>query len=201
MITEQVRLRLITHNARLVGARKAKNWTQEEFCMLVGIDINKLHKIETLKEIPSEEVRDEMAAALNVSVEYLFPNSLIEALKDGLFDNRVAVLDEAQVVRLTEARRAGLLPSPLTNYSIDDIENRINNDAAKVAIKNVLPTLSIREQRILTLRFGLDGVSPKTLKQVGIIFGFTKERVRQIEAKALRRLRHPCRSQKLKGYV
>jgi len=72
----------------------------------------------------------------------------------------------------------------------------INNDLHDQIIK-VLKTLSEREERVLRLRFGLDGDEPKTLDQVAKIFGVTKERIRQIEARALRRLRHPLRSRKL----
>jgi len=66
---------------------------------------------------------------------------------------------------------------------------------------NVLGTLSRREEKVIRLRFGLGDGCPRTLEEVGSIFNVTRERVRQIEAKALRKLRHPSRSRKLKGYV
>ena len=64
----------------------------------------------------------------------------------------------------------------------------------------VLSTLSRREEKVIRLRFGLGDGTPRTLEEVGTIFKVTRERVRQIEAKALRKLRHPSRSRKLKGY-
>ena len=64
-----------------------------------------------------------------------------------------------------------------------------------------LETLTEREQQVLRLRFGLDDGRPRTLEEVGRVFHVTRERIRQIEAKALRKLRHPSRSKKLKDYL
>ena len=68
-------------------------------------------------------------------------------------------------------------------------------------LKDVIKTLSDREQKVLNLRFGLEDGCPRTLEEVGSMFNVTRERIRQIEAKALRKLRHPSRSKKLKDYL
>jgi RNA polymerase primary sigma factor len=68
-------------------------------------------------------------------------------------------------------------------------------------LENVLSTLTDREQKVLRLRFGLDDGRARTLEEVGKQFGVTRERIRQIEAKTLRKLRHPSRSKKLKDYL
>ncbi|MCR5332074.1 MAG: sigma-70 family RNA polymerase sigma factor, partial [Lachnospiraceae bacterium] len=65
----------------------------------------------------------------------------------------------------------------------------------------VLQTLTDREQKVLRLRFGLDDGRTRTLEEVGKEFNVTRERIRQIEAKALRKLRHPSRSKKLKDFL
>ena len=75
------------------------------------------------------------------------------------------------------------------------------NEVLKDEISEVLLTLTEREEQVLKLRFGLVDGTCRTLEEVGMIFGVTRERIRQIEAKALRKLRHPSRSKKLKDYL
>ena len=71
----------------------------------------------------------------------------------------------------------------------------------KEQLAEVLKTLTPREEKVLKLRFGLEDGNPKTLEEVGKEFNVTRERIRQIEAKALRKLRHPTRSKKLKDFL
>ena len=71
----------------------------------------------------------------------------------------------------------------------------------KEQLADVLKTLTPREEKVLALRFGLEDGNPKTLEEVGRVFNVTRERIRQIEAKALRKLRHPSRSKKLKDFL
>jgi len=85
-----------------------------------------------------------------------------------------------------------------------DVENPANQTAFKVLqeqLGSVLSTLPAREQEVLKMRFGLDDGYSLTLEEVGLYFNVTRERIRQIEAKALRRLRHPKRSRPLKDYL
>ncbi|WP_414055054.1 RNA polymerase sigma factor RpoD [Macrococcus equi] len=71
----------------------------------------------------------------------------------------------------------------------------------KEQLEDVLDTLTDREENVLRLRFGLDDGRTRTLEEVGKVFGVTRERIRQIEAKALRKLRHPSRSKRLKDFM
>lgn len=85
-----------------------------------------------------------------------------------------------------------------------DVENPANQTAFSLLqeqLSGVLSTLPAREQEVLKMRFGLDDGYSLTLEEVGLYFNVTRERIRQIEAKALRRLRHPKRSRKLKDYL
>lgn len=80
-------------------------------------------------------------------------------------------------------------------------EEYATNEILKDEISTVLMTLTDREEQVLKLRFGLIDGTCRTLEKVGQIFGVTRERIRQIEAKALRKLRHPSRSKKLKDFM
>ena len=71
----------------------------------------------------------------------------------------------------------------------------------KERVADVLETLTEREEKVLRMRFGIEDGCPRTLEEVGVEFKVTRERIRQIEAKALRKLRHPLRSQKLRGFL
>jgi RNA polymerase primary sigma factor len=89
---------------------------------------------------------------------------------------------------------------------IEDQDVQAPADAAafellREQLEDVLDTLTPREQKVLRLRFGLDDGRTRTLEEVGQVFGVTRERIRQIEAKALRKLRHPMRSKRLKDYL
>ena len=95
--------------------------------------------------------------------------------------------------------------SPLGDF-IQDNNVEVPADAATYTLlheqlMDVLSTLTEREQKVLRLRFGLDDGRPRTLEEVGRQFNVTRERIRQIEAKALRKLRHPSRSKILKDYL
>ena len=75
------------------------------------------------------------------------------------------------------------------------------SNLADSKLNDVLDTLTDREENVLRLRFGLDDGRTRTLEEVGKVFGVTRERIRQIEAKALRKLRHPSRSKQLKDFM
>lgn len=79
--------------------------------------------------------------------------------------------------------------------------DKVSKELLKDAVTEVLNTLSPREKKVLLMRFGLEDGKPKTLEEVGKEFKVTRERIRQIEAKAVRKLKHPTRARKLKDFV
>ncbi|MBW2562372.1 MAG: sigma-70 family RNA polymerase sigma factor [Deltaproteobacteria bacterium] len=160
--------------------------------------LSRLQKIESLKLVPTEDDMVKIAIALELPIDYLFPESLIEAIKANAFGKRVAELPEPQVMSLAEAARSRLL-APVN--SEDDIIEDLDRQLLRERIEEVLSTLKPEESRVIRLRFGLDDGCSRTLEQVSWEFGVTKERIRQIEAKALRRLQWTSRSRQLRGFL
>lgn len=89
----------------------------------------------------------------------------------------------------------------LLSWTNDEITNEVAYCLMKDQMQDVLYTLTPRESNVIKMRFGLNDGYEKSLEEVGKEFGVTRERIRQIEAKALRKLRHPSRSKKLKDYL
>jgi RNA polymerase primary sigma factor len=89
----------------------------------------------------------------------------------------------------------------LQDYREDDPLYEMNHEMLKARIADVLAALNYREREIIRLRYGLADGYTYTLEEVGRIFSVTRERVRQIEAKAVRKLQHPVRSRKLSGFL
>jgi len=88
--------------------------------------------------------------------------------------------------------------SKLLEFQESPEEDMIQKESA-LAIKQTLATLTPREERVITMRFGLEDGKEKTYEEVGNLFGVVRERIRQIEAKALRKLRHPARRRHIKN--
>lgn len=82
----------------------------------------------------------------------------------------------------------------------DVVMHEVEQNNLREKIEEVLTDLSDQEQKVLRMRFGLDDDTPKTLEEIGKVFGVTRERIRQIEAKAIRKLRHPSRLKLLKNF-
>lgn len=94
--------------------------------------------------------------------------------------------------------------SELQDFYADDspsVEETVEANILREDLEVALSSMKLRERQVLEFRFGLNGGHPKTLEEVGTIFNLTRERIRQIEGKALRKLRHPSRSKKLKDYL
>ena len=93
------------------------------------------------------------------------------------------------------------MPWPQELIQIDDLLfEKVSTSIARNALLNALGSLTPREADIIRLRTGFDDNRPLTLEDVGAIYGVTRERIRQIETKALRRLGHPSKSKKLKDF-
>ena len=133
----------------------------------------------TLEEIVREVKMpmDKVKSVLKVSVETI---SLDRPLKER---------DNSKLAEFIEDTQ---LTSPAQKAAFSMLQDKISS---------VLHTLSKKEEKVIRMRFGIGDGCPRTLEEVGNIFNITRERVRQIESKALRKLRHPSRSKELKGYI
>lgn len=152
--------------------------------------INKLMRIQRqlLQEYGREATPEEIAAEMEISVE-----KVREILKIA----QEPVSLETPIGEEEDSHLGDFIPD-------DDVPAPAEAAAfsmLKEQLVEVLDTLTEREQKVLKLRFGLDDGRARTLEEVGKQFDVTRERIRQIEAKALRKLRHPSRSKKLKDYL
>ena len=152
--------------------------------------INKLARIQRqltleLNREPSEE---ELAAKMGTSVE---------KIREIYKISQEPVSLETPIGEEDDSHLGDFVPDE-RNMSPEEYAT---NEMLKDEISEVLLTLTEREEKVIRLRFGLEDGKSRTLEEVGQMFGVTRERIRQIEAKALRKLRHPSRSRKLKDYM
>ena len=142
---------------------------------------------------------------------------LLQELGRDPFPSEIAEkmgISEARVIEIQKiAQDPVSLETPVGEEDDSHLGDFIQDDNAKSPgdivtstmlreqLASVLKTLNPREQKVLILRYGLEDGKPRTLEDVGKVFNVTRERIRQIEAKALRKLRHPSRSKRLKDYL
>jgi len=151
--------------------------------------INRLRKIarQLSQELGREPTHDEIAERLKMPVEKVKKIFKI-SLEPVSLETPIGEEDESHLGDFIEDKNA---VSPVESASYLMLKEQIND---------VLKTLTEREDKVIKYRFGLIDGCPRTLEEVGRIFGVTRERIRQIEAKALRKLKHPSRSKKLKEF-
>ncbi|MGN1129995.1 MAG: RNA polymerase sigma factor RpoD [Ruminococcus sp.] len=152
--------------------------------------INKVKKVSTqiLHEQGHEPTAEEVAEKLDMSVE---------KVREILRVAQEPVSLETPIGEEEDSHLGDFIPDSDTPAPADEASHAL----LKEQLQEVLSTLTPREAKVLKLRFGLEDGKSRTLEEVGQEFAVTRERIRQIEAKALRKLRHPSRSKKLKDYL
>jgi RNA polymerase sigma factor (sigma-70 family) len=176
-------------NWRVRRAREAKGWSRAELARQAGISSTTTGHAEQLRHIGAV-ARWQIALALGVPEDVLFPGE-IDALAD-----------------CGETRR---LEVPLYRDDVQALGGEVNSvvDVAEAGeqrvlssvMRDALDTLTPRERRVMQLRYGVDGSAPMTYEEIGREFGVTRERIRQIESKALRKLRHPLRTRRFRDFL
>ena len=152
--------------------------------------INKLIRISRslLQELGREPTAEEIAQAMTLPVERV--REIIKIAQEPIsLETPIGEEEDSHLGDFIEDQDA-LAPAEAASFTM-----------LKEQLEDVLETLTPRERKVLKLRFGLDDGRPRTLEEVGREFGVTRERIRQIEAKALRKLRHPSRSKRLKDFI
>ena len=152
--------------------------------------INKLIRVsrQLLQEYGREPTSEEIAREMGITVEKV--REIKKISQDPV--SLETPIGEEEDSHLGDFIPDEDIPSPVDAASYSMLQTQL---------REVLDTLSEREKKVLILRFGLDDGRPRTLEEVGREFNVTRERIRQIEAKALRKLRHPSRSKKLRDYL
>ncbi len=152
--------------------------------------INKLMRIQRqlIQELGREPQLEELATEMNMP---------IDKVKEIMKIAQEPVSLETPIGEEEDSHLGDFIPDDETPAPADEAAFIL----LKEQLDGVLTTLTPREEKVLRLRFGLDDGRARTLEEVGTEFGVTRERIRQIEAKALRKLRHPSRSKKLKDYI
>lgn len=152
--------------------------------------INKLIRIsrQLLQELGREPSPEEIATEMELTVEKV--REIMKIAQEPVsLETPIGEEDDSHLGDFIEDHDA-LAPADAAAYEL-----------LKEQLEDVLDTLTEREENVLRLRFGLDDGRTRTLEEVGKVFGVTRERIRQIEAKALRKLRHPSRSKRLKDFL
>ncbi len=191
-----IELRLWMRNDRILHAKKGHGYNMEILSLATSLSVGKLRDIINLRFIPSDDERKIISAALDEPWEWLFSPQLDEIIRKHIFLPRIKLLNEIEAMQLGASILS--LPSYCPN---EDIEKGIDLQSLRIELKSILDNkINPRERRVLQLRFGLEDGRARTLEEVGKEFNVTRERIRQIEIKALRKLRHPSRSRKLRDY-
>ena len=152
--------------------------------------INKLIRVsrQLLQELGREPLPEEIAKEMDTSVERV--REIMKIAQEPVsLETPIGEEEDSHLGDFIEDHDA---PAPADAASFTLLREQLDE---------VLETLTVREKRVLELRFGLEDGRSRTLEEVGQHFGVTRERIRQIEAKALRKLRHPSRSKKLKDFL
>lgn len=196
-------------NWKMRHAREKLGLTQKDLGQMIGVNQATITEIETFKRFPEEGLAFKICEALNQDVEKVFPDYMSEfIIKKSTFSTEHIITEQ-------------LLPSIVDTLALPDglepVEEKIDQEILKKKVRSLLENLTDREAKIIKMRFGLEedfkvedfnGIknlktppNGSTYEEVGEKFGVSMERIRQIEAKALRKMRGPSKTNKLDEFI
>ncbi len=181
------RVKITIRNERLLAAMEGMGYKSvAEFSRNQGLNGIKVRGIFSGKIPPLDregnpkELTKEILEILNLTIEKAFTEKQLKGFKKHTFEVKI---EEEKLLQII---------SPAKNQEIKVIEQEV-----KSKLSEILSTLTPREEKILRMRFGIGMDTDHTLEEVGLKFFVTRDRIRQIEARALRKLKHPSRSKQL----
>ncbi len=181
------RVKITIRNERLLAAMEGMGYKSvAEFSRNQGLNSVKVREIFSGKIPPLDregnpkELTKEILEILNLTIEKAFTEKQLKGFKKHTFEVKI---EEEKLLQII---------SPAKNQEIKVIEQEV-----KSKLSEILSTLTPREEKILRMRFGIGMNTDHTLEEVGRKFFVTRDRIRQIEARALRKLKHPSRSKQL----
>ncbi len=188
----EIGIKAIPYNLAMRQARREANLTQGQLSEMTGIHPSQISGIERLCQPVNERQATEIALVLGYDIDYLFP---LETRQFRSVQTRsiefVTIVESLDALPLEELETL-CLPNPERVFESKELTEMI---------RTTVKTLPLREQAILNYKFGLDGQEPMTLEAIGDKMGITRERIRQIQDRAMRRLRHPGRSRDLRIFL
>jgi len=196
-----IRLEARLKNAELIGAREMAGLTAKEAAERIGISYAMYLGYESMRMYPSEKAQKNICGFYrNLGIflleEDIFPKEL-KALRPERKYIGEKTIPKVELLSLsTDKFDRKLLP-----VVEGEVEKKVEYDELRTAIHEILSQLPHRQRKVIRMRYGFDGEEQKTCEETGEIFGVTKSRIQQIEAKALGKLRHPSYGRKLKSFL
>ena len=181
----------VPFNYRLREARERLGWSRKQLATSSGVNNGSIGAYEALKTWPPPAIQAKIADVLQDAAEYLFPPEVGVALKGHSVRTLTSVLPFESL-----SLDAETFPELVGGDPAEESTSELRD-----SVQGLVASLRSRERDVLTRRYGLNGDSPMTLAAIADEDGVTPERIRQIETKALRMMRHPMRSRHLVAFL
>lgn len=191
-------------NHKMRERRRALGLTQKDLAILASVGINDVQAIERFADVRGgvRLVRSKLhrvAGVLELDFNELFPPDYLRTLEEWTVPARPRPFCWMPEVRLANLSSRDLRLA-LTDETMEHVEVEVDRSLLRGTVAALLNELTPRQRLVVEKRFGLDGEDAQTWEQIGCLLNVSRERIHQVEACAISRLRHPTRSKKLKPF-